>query len=104
MKKSFFIFMTLVALVCGSALTSCSKSNQDLIKEYQELCDEMIQAVKDGDAKKVESIGKKGDKLAEELDKRDLTDEEKQEVLKITSEMVSEMTSVAADAFGNFGF
>ncbi|MDE6536220.1 MAG: hypothetical protein K2K82_09480 [Muribaculaceae bacterium] len=75
---------------------SLGKSNEALIKEYQKLCNEMVEAVKNGDEAKLEKISKKGEALEAELEKRDLTAEEKQQMVKIAQEAASTMVSNAS--------
>ena len=48
MKKTFMLAMAAVALAGTMALTSCKKSNEDLIKEYGAAIEEVAKAQKDG--------------------------------------------------------
>lgn len=68
------------ALVMGMA--SCKKSNADLIKEYQKVVTEYIEAVKAGDTEKAAKLDKEGEKLQKELEEANLTEEEKAELAK----------------------
>lgn len=87
MKKNFLRFLGMfVVCLC---IASCSKSNGDLIKEYGEICEEVAEAYKNGDMKKVTSLAEKGDKIEKELIKRDLTDEEQSEVATITLKLAN---------------
>lgn len=87
MKKTFVMALAALAVAGTLTLSSCGKkSNADLINEYKELLDESLKAAKDGDASKAEEIQKKADALKEDMKDREFTDEEKQEVLKITVE------------------
>ncbi|MBP3298271.1 MAG: hypothetical protein J6L73_01160 [Muribaculaceae bacterium] len=81
MKKTFVLAVAALAVAGTLCLSSCKKSNADLIDEYKELCQEAVDAAKSGDAKKAEEIKEKGEKLQKELEGRDLTDEEKQEII-----------------------
>lgn len=79
-------------------LASCSKSNEALIEDYRDLCTEVQEAVKDGDMSKIISLSEKAEKLSEELSKRDLTDEQKAEMLRISTEL---MRNSASDIMNN---
>lgn len=92
MKRLTIVVIAAFALLVGSALTSCSKSNDDLIKEYKELCSEVATAVKEGDAAKIQELSAKGEKLGKELSQRDLTDEQKAEILNITADYMKELS------------
>lgn len=100
MKKTTLVLFAAVLLMFGTALSSCSKSNDDLIKEYSELCEEASQAIKDGDLTKLPSIAEKGDKIEKELKNRDLTEDQKEEVARITLQLADDMGEAAADALG----
>lgn len=100
MKKTTLAFFAAVVLMFGTALSSCSKSNDDLIKEYSELCDEASKAVKDGNLIKLSSIAEKGDKIEKELKSRDLTDAQKEEVARIELQLANDMSETAVDALG----
>lgn len=88
MKKTFVMALAALAVAGTLTLSSCGgeKSNADLINEYKELLDEGLQAAKDGDASKSEEIQKKAEALKDEMKGREFTQEEQQEVLKITAE------------------
>lgn len=86
--------MAAALIVCSASLTSCKKSNADLIDDYRDLCKEVVEATKDGNLVKVASLAEKGQKLEAELKERDLTDDEKAELLQIEQETAAE----AADA------
>ena len=77
------------AVMCSVALTSCSKSNQDLINDYRKTAEEFVQAVKDKDEAKVKKLSDKGENIVKELEKRDLTESEKEEFTQISLEMIT---------------
>ncbi|MDE5822195.1 MAG: hypothetical protein K2H50_02400 [Paramuribaculum sp.] len=97
MKK---LFLT-VAIVAMTMLTSCKKSNADLIKDYDSVCKELVEATKNGDFAKVATLSEKGQKLENELSGRELTDEEKLQFQEIQSKVVSGIVSGAADGISN---
>ena len=99
MKKILCLFAA-IALICGVGLTSCSKSNDKLIEEYSEVCNDITKAVKDGDLVKVGVLAEKGQKIEKELNERDLTDEQKEEVAKIALKMASEAAQSASEQMG----
>lgn len=87
MRKFLLAIAACVALVFAVALSSCSKSNADLINDYRDVATELVEAVKNGDAAKIKTLSAQGMQIAEQLKKRDLTPEEQQEILKIAAEM-----------------
>ena len=87
MKKNFLRFLGM--LVLALCITSCSKSNGDLIKEYSEVCEELADAYNEKDVNKIASLSEKGEKLLTEIEQRDLTDEEKAEVALLTLKLGS---------------
>ena len=97
MKK---LFLT-VAIVAMTMLTSCKKSNADLIKDYDSVCKELVEATKNGDFAKVATLSEKGQKLENELRERELTDEEKSQLQEIQSKAASGIVSGAADGISN---
>ena len=97
MKK---LFLT-VAIVTMTMLTSCKKSNADLIKDYDSVCKELVEATKNGDFAKVATLSEKGQKLENELRERELTDEEKSQLQEIQSKAASGIVSGAADGISN---
>lgn len=87
MSKKFFTFIFATLLVAAMSLTSCKKSNQDLIDEYRDVTTELLQAMHDNDQDKVADLSKKADKLTKELGDRELTATEKQEIVAITMDL-----------------
>ena len=96
MKKRIFTFAAATALVMSLTLTSCSKSNASLINDYREATQEFVEAIQAGDSEKVQKISEKVEKISNELGERDLTPEEKQEIVQISVE-------AAGAAFGGMG-
>ena len=90
MKRRFLTLALAFTFMSSIALVSCSKSNQDLINDYRKLCKEAVEAQKSGDLSKIQSLTEKATKLEKELEKRELTDEEKAEMAKIALETMSE--------------
>lgn len=78
--------------IVALCIVSCSKSNKDLINDYSKLCEEVTQAFQEGNMDKVMELSDKGAKLEKELADRDLTDEEKTEVAKITANMAMQLS------------
>ena len=99
--KKFFLIMAVVAITCMTALTSCKKSNADLIKEYEGLCKELVTATQNGDFEKVASLSEKGQELEKELSERELTDEEQSQLLEIQATAASEIVGSAAAGIGD---
>lgn len=95
--------MAAVLIACGSVLVSCKKSNADLIKDYEKVCNEMVEAFKNGDLAKVQKIGEKGAKLEQELKERDLTPEEQQQVATLTLETAANVSSAAGNMLQGAG-
>lgn len=87
MKKKFYFLIASLAIFSVLTLSSCSKSNEELISDYKVLCEKVESAIKEGNMEKVASLAKEGEKLGEELDKRELTSEEQAQVLEITSNL-----------------
>lgn len=101
MKKFFMILMTAGAILLGSGLVSCSKSNQDLINDYKNVCQELVEATKDGDLTKIASLTEKGTKIEKELSERELTSEEEAELAKIAEEVANAAVSGASNMMDN---
>ncbi|MDE6049642.1 MAG: VENN motif pre-toxin domain-containing protein [Paramuribaculum sp.] len=99
--KKLFLFLTILSVSCMSMLTSCQKSNADLIKEYEGVCKELVTATENGDFTKIATLAEKGQKLEKELSERDLTDEEKSQLIEIQSTVASGVISGAADGLSN---
>lgn len=98
MKAKFYFLIASFAIFSVAVFSSCSKSNEALISDYKSLCEKVESAIKNGDMEKVASLAQEGQKLGEELDKRELTSEEQAQVLEITSNMTS---AVAASMQNN---
>lgn len=77
----------------SATLISCQKSNEALIEEYSELCKEIVEAAKEGDAAKIATLSKKAESVAQEIDKREFTSDEQIKIMNITSEMQSAILS-----------
>lgn len=88
--KNLLIAASFILSLC---FISCSKSNSALIDEYRSVCKEIGEATKKGDLIEVTKLAQKGEKIEKELNERDLTDEEKAEILKISTEMASDVVS-----------
>lgn len=91
-KKALFLVASLA--ICGSMmLSSCKKSNADLINDYADVCKEMVEAIKDKDLGKMQKLAKEGEKIENELRERDLTPEEQKQVVELTAEIAKESMS-----------
>lgn len=101
--KKIKVILSIAVLALSASLTSCSKSNEALLNDYQDLCNELVEAVKSGDEAKAQEISEKGEKLAKELEGRDLTDEEKQQLVKITQEAGAAAMGAAFQNIPGFG-
>lgn len=100
MKKRFF-YLIIASISCMAMLTSCQKSNADLIKDYEGLCKEIVEATKAGNLVKVATLSEKGAKLEKELSKRTLTDDEKAQLLELQANTATAVAGGAAEGFGN---
>ena len=99
MKK---LFLSLgCATMMAVMMVSCSKSNEQLLEEYRQTGTEVVEAMKAGDMAKVQSLCEKGDKLEKELQKRELTDDEKAELLKIELEIANNVGGAGVDMMQN---
>lgn len=83
------VVLIAAALAFSAALTSCHKSNQALIDELRQTTTELVDAVKANDNDKVKELSDKMNEIGEELDQRDLTPEEKQQIMQIGMELFS---------------
>ena len=97
MKKLILRVAGLTLLVGSFMLTSCSKSNESLLDEYQKLGQEMVEATKDGDLLKIEKLTKKGTDLEKEIQSRELTDAEKERLAEIQVEISKGVAGAAVD-------
>lgn len=93
--KKFGKFLAIVMVALCTTFVGCKKSNEALIKEYSELCSEILDATKDGDAAKLSSLENKAKSLAKEMDSREFTDEEQAQIAHITAEISSAMFSAS---------
>lgn len=85
MKKKGIVVLAALCFALAGALSSCEKSNEAMIKEVLETQKEGLKAIKNGDHDKAMKLLNKSNELIEELGKRDLTDEEKQELGQIAT-------------------
>ena len=85
MKKKGIVVLAALCFTLAGALSSCEKSNEAMIKEVLETQKEGLKAIKNGDHDKAMKLLNKSNELIEELGKRDLTDEEKQELGQIAT-------------------
>lgn len=91
MKKKVLFLVAAMALCGSSLMVSCKKSNADVIKEYRELCDEVVEAANSGDLSKSMEVAKKAQKFEEENKDREFTPEEQQEMADISMKMFNAM-------------
>ena len=89
MKKILFSTFVAMSILSVSFMASCSKSNSELIKEYDKAITEQVEAIKSGDPGKIQSASEKSLKIANELKERDLTQEEQMEIANITMKAAS---------------
>ena len=85
--------MAAVLIACGSVLVSCKKSNADLIKDYEKVCNEMVEATQNGDLPKVQKLGEKIANMKSEFEGRDFTPEEQQQIAIISMETIGGVRS-----------
>ena len=97
MKNLFFRAFGISIFLGCAMLTSCSKSNEQLLDEYQKIGKEVVQATKDGDLLKIEKLAKKGESIEKELQSRDLTETEKEKMEEIEYEISVGMAGAASD-------
>lgn len=95
MKKKILPLFAVIAVVCSMMLVSCHKSNARLIEDYRDVTEKAIEVSTKGDFDKLESLCKKAVKIGEELKKRELTTEEKAEIVRIDNEALSKISSKA---------
>jgi|GEM_PF-6259138 hypothetical protein len=94
--------------VCAMLLASCGGKGEEAVKEYRSICNEYVEAVKSGDMDKVASVNEKIRDFQEkykDLDSEDFTDDQKQEILRLTTEVqgaalqsISEMAPATEEA------
>lgn len=101
MKKKLLMLFAAFAILGSVTLTACSKSNSGLIKDYRNLCKEIVEAGKTGNLVKMASLAQDAAKIEQELSTRELSSEEQAEIAEITLEMASVATSGAANMFDN---
>lgn len=85
--KNFFSIMIVVGALLGLGLTSCSKSTPDLINDYKNAVKEQLEATGRGDSNAALKASEKASKIAKELEGRDLTPEEKEQVMDAAMEI-----------------
>ena len=85
MKKSTAILAAAVVALSASMI-SCKKSNQAIIDEYRDITAELVEATKENDMEKINKATARLQELYNEIQKRDLTAEEKQEIVQISLE------------------
>ena len=86
-------------------LASCGGKGEEAVKEYRSICNEYVEAVKSGDMDKVASVNEKFQEKYKDLDSEDFTDDQKQEILRLTTEVqgaalqsISEMAPATEEA------
>ena len=83
------------ALFLGSFIFyACEKSNQDLLKDYQKVSEEMVSAIQRADLDKAQKLAEKGEKIDKELGERDLSESEKEKKAEIEAEMFSALSDL----------
>lgn len=75
-------------MLCSSVLVSCQKSNKELIDELGTIAKETKEAVQNGNLAEAASLAAKGKEISEELFDRDLTFEEKAQLVQVMSELL----------------
>ena len=95
--KKLSKYYALGALFLGSFIfCACEKSNADLLNDYQKLTEEMVSAIQDKDLVKIQKLSEKGEKLEKELNERDLTDSEKEQMAEIEAEMLRSLSDMSS--------
>ena len=90
--KKIRTILSVAVLALSASLTGCSSDPHDTaIKEYSKICDEFVEAVKAGDTEKVQTLADEADKIQEQLQKLDLTEEQQQQVKDITVKAAAAM-------------
>ena len=95
MKKKFLPLFAVIAVVCSMMLVSCHKSNAKLIEDYRDVTENIIEVSTKGDFDKLESLLEESMKISEELNERELTAEERAEIVRIDNEALSKISSKA---------
>lgn len=94
--KKLSKYYALCALFLGSFIfCACEKSNKDLLKDYQNLSQEMVSAIEDKDLNKIQKLSEKGEKIEKELCERDLSEYEKEKKAEIEAEMMSSLSDLS---------
>ena len=96
MKKINLLLLCTI-LLSAFVWTSCEKSNKDLINDYRKICNEVVECTQKGDLIKLSKLADKGMKLEKELEKRNLSDEEKAELESIQLEMAAASSKAAME-------
>lgn len=83
--------------LCLSSMVfcSCKKSNEDLLKDYQEVSEEMVSAIEYGQLDEAKKLSEKGEKIDKELRERDLTDSEQEEKAEIEAELMKALSELS---------
>lgn len=82
MKKLIYLLGAFLVTLC-MGLTSCKKSNADLIKDYEVKSHEINEALQSGDANKAEKLNNEAMKILNELFDRGLSREEEELLQKV---------------------
>lgn len=93
--------MVVLGALIGLGLTSCSKSTPDLINAYKNAVKEQIEATGRGDSEAAQKAGEEATKIAKELEGRNLTPEEKQQILDAASEISETAVSTGIEMMNN---
>lgn len=102
MKKKFLPLFAVIAVVCSMMLVSCHKSNAKLIEDYRDVTENIIEVSTKGDFDKLESLLEESMKISEELNERELTAEERAEIVRIDNEALSKISSKAFKVINKF--
>ena len=101
MKKILNIaIVAIMALAVG--LASCgSKSNADLIKDYQKKCEEAIEAMQNNDMEKFQKLTEESREIVRQIEANGMSDSEKMEMAQINNSMAEKLMTVGASLFNN---
>lgn len=99
--KKFFSILIVTAALFTQGLTSCSKSNSELIDEYKSAIKEQIEAEGNENPEAVRKASEKASKIAAELKTRTLTPEEQQQVADAASEVAETIVNTGVKMMNN---
>lgn len=93
----------ITALLCVAilglavSLTACTKSNNSLINDYQKTWEKISVALEKDDEAKVVKLAQEATDIAKQLQKRDLTEAEKEKLIEVEGNVSYSVMAKAAE-------